>query len=273
MTSGFLDRDGVRLWYEELGRPEGTPVLLVMGGGGSVVWWPPELIQGLVGAGCRVIQFDNRDVGLSTHVDPATATYGIDAMAGDAMAVLDAVGIDAAHLVGVSMGAMVCLAAALLHPHRVRSLALISSTPGPDARLPKGDGSVFDCFDQPAKNAEAIAEQTVAFCRAIAGSRFAFDAPYYRAVVAADHARGTNLSASYVPSASSRIDDLARIQAPTLVVHGTEDPIYPYGHAEVLAKGIPKATLVRWDGVGHELPPPLLADLLRRLTEHITGAR
>jgi pimeloyl-ACP methyl ester carboxylesterase len=151
MSSGFLDRDDVRLWYEELGRPEGAPVLLVMGGGGSVVWWPPELIQGLVGAGYRVIQFDSRDVGLSTHVDAATAMYGIDAMAGDAMAVLDVVGINGAHLVGVSMGGMVCLAAALLHPHRVRSLALISSTPGPDPRLPKGDGSVFACFDHPAK--------------------------------------------------------------------------------------------------------------------------
>ena len=273
MSSGFLDRDDVRLWYEELGRPEGAPVLLVMGGGGSVVWWPPELIQGLVGAGYRVIQFDSRDVGLSTHVDAATAMYGIDAMAGDAMAVLDVVGIDGAHLVGVSMGGMVCLAAALLHPHRVRSLALISSTPGPDPRLPKGDGSVFACFDHPANTAEEIAEQTVELCRAIAGSRFEFDEQHYRAVVAADHARGTNLSVSYVPSASSRVDDLARIQAPTLVVHGTEDPIYPYGHGEVLAKGIPKATLVRWDGVGHELPPPLLPDLIRRLTEHITSAR
>ena len=108
MAAGYVDTNGVRLWYEELGRPDGAPVLLVMGGGASVVWWPPELVQGLVGAGYRVVQFDNRDVGLSTHVDWASAPYGIEDMAGDAMGVLDAVGIDAAHLVGVSVGGMVC---------------------------------------------------------------------------------------------------------------------------------------------------------------------
>jgi pimeloyl-ACP methyl ester carboxylesterase len=85
MAAGYMDTNGVRLWYEELGRPDGAPVLLVMGGGASVVWWPPELLQGLVGAGYRVVQFDNRDVGLSTHVDWASAPYGIQDMAGDAM--------------------------------------------------------------------------------------------------------------------------------------------------------------------------------------------
>jgi pimeloyl-ACP methyl ester carboxylesterase len=104
MAAGYVDTNGVRLWYEELGRPDGAPVLLVMGGGASVVWWPPELLQGLVGAGYRVVQFDNRDTGLSSYVDWASAPYGIQDMAGDAMGVLDGVGIDAAHLVGVSVG-------------------------------------------------------------------------------------------------------------------------------------------------------------------------
>ena len=132
MAAGYVDTNGVRLWYEELGRPDGAPVLLVMGGGASVVWWPPELLQGLVGAGYRVVQFDNRDVGRSSYVDWASAPYGIQDMAGDAMGVLDAVGIDAAHLVGVSVGGMICQAAALQYPDRVRSLTLISTTPGPD---------------------------------------------------------------------------------------------------------------------------------------------
>jgi pimeloyl-ACP methyl ester carboxylesterase len=91
MAAGYVDTDGVRLWYEELGRPDGAPLLLVMGGGASVVWWPPELLQGLVGAGYRVVQFDNRDTGLSSYVDWASAPYGIEDMAGDAMGVLDAV--------------------------------------------------------------------------------------------------------------------------------------------------------------------------------------
>lgn len=271
MTQGYVDTDGVRLWYEELGRADGPPVLPVMGGGASVVWWPAELIQGLVDAGYRVVQFDNRDVGLSTHVDWASAPYGIDDMADDAVRVLDAVGIEAAHLVGVSVGGMVGQAFALRHSDRLRSLILISTTPGPDPRLSSGDDSVFAGLDRPVETDEDAVELEVDFCRAVAGSRFEFDDRYYRDLAAADLARGTN-SAPGMPSASSRMDDLARIRVPTLVVHGTEDPIYPYDHAEILAEGIPRATLVRWDGVGHELPPPLVPELTRTAIQHINAA-
>jgi pimeloyl-ACP methyl ester carboxylesterase len=268
MAAGYVDRDGVRLWYEELGRPEGAPVLLVMGGGASVVWWPAELLRRLVGAGYRVVQFDNRDTGLSSYVDWDSAPYAVEDMAGDAMAVLDAVGIDAAHLVGVSVGGMVCQVAALRAPGRVRSLTLISTTPGPDPRLSAGDDSVFAGLDRPVETHEDVAELEVDFCRAVAGTRFAFDERYYRDIIAADLARGMNPAAN-PPSASSRIDELPRIQAPTLVIHGTEDPIYPFDHAEILAKGIPRATLVRWEGVGHEQPPQLVPELSRLVIRHI----
>jgi pimeloyl-ACP methyl ester carboxylesterase len=271
MAAGYVDTDGVRLWYEERGQPDGTPVLLVMGRGASVVWWPPELIQGLVGAGYRVVQFDNRDTGLSSYVDWASAPYGIEDMTGDAMGVLDAVGVDAAHLVGVSLGGMVTQTAALQYPDRVRSLTLISTSPGPDPRLSPGDDSVFAGLDRPVETDEDIAELVVDVCRAVAGSRFAFDEQHYRDLIAADLARGVNPEA-IAPAASSRIDELARIQVPALVVHGTEDPVYPYDHAEVLVKGIPKATLVRWEGVGHEQPPHLVPELTRLVIQHIDAA-
>jgi pimeloyl-ACP methyl ester carboxylesterase len=271
MAAGYVDTNGVRLWYEELGRHDGAPVLLVMGRGASVVWWPPELLQGLVGAGYRVVQFDNRDTGLSSYVDWASAPYGIEDMAGDAMGVLDAVGIDAAHLVGVSVGGMVAQAAALQDPDRVRSLTLISTTPGPDPRLAPGDKAVFAGLDRPVETDADIVELVVEVGRAVAGSRFAFDEQHYRDVVAADLARGVN-PAVIAPSASSRMDELARIQVPTLVVHGTEDPVYPYAHAEVLARGIPTATLVRWEGVGHEQPPQLIPELTRLVIQHIDAA-
>jgi pimeloyl-ACP methyl ester carboxylesterase len=192
MAAGYVDTNGVRLWYQQLGRADGAAVLLVMGGGASVVWWPPELLGGLVGAGYRVIQFDNRDTGLSSHVDPVET----------------------------------------------------------DAD---------------------IAELEVEFCRAVVGSRFAFDEQHYRDIVAADLARGMNPAAN-APAASSRIDQLARIRVPTLVVHGTEDPVYPFDHAEVLAAGIPEATLVRWEGVGHEQPPPLVPELTRLVIQHLDAA-
>jgi pimeloyl-ACP methyl ester carboxylesterase len=268
MASGFVETNGVRLWFEELGPAEGPPVVLVGGGGASVLWWPEGLERGLVAAGCRVVQFDSRDVGLSTHIDWATAPYGIDDMAADTVGLLDALAIPAAHLVGISVGGMVCQATALGFPDRVRSLTLLSTTPGPDPRLSSGDPAVFDGLDRPVETDEDAAELDVDFYRAVAGSRFPFDERYCREVALADQARGTNRNPG-MPSASSRVDALDRIAAPTLVVHGTEDPIFPYDHAETLARGIPRATLVTWDGVGHELPPPLVPELTAAITAHI----
>lgn len=270
MASGFVETNGVRLWFEELGPAEGPPVVLVSGGGASVVWWPPELVPGLVDAGCRVVQFDNRDVGLSTHLDWATAPYGIDDMAVDTVGLLDALDIPAAHLVGFSVGGTVCQATALAFPDRVRSLTLLSTSPGPDRRLTPSDPAVFAGLDRPVETDEDAAEMDVDFSRAVAGSRFPFDEAYYRQVAVADQARGTNHHPG-MPSASSRVDDLGRIQAPTLVVHGTEDPIYPYDHAETLVNGIPHTTLVTWDGVGHELPPPLVAELVSTIAGHVAA--
>jgi pimeloyl-ACP methyl ester carboxylesterase len=269
--AGYADSQDVRLWYEVLGPPGGPPVLLVPGGGASVVWWPPGLVDGLVGAGCRVVQFDGRDTGLSTHVDWERAPYGLEEMAGDALAVLDAAGVHAAHWLGISMGGMVCQVAALRHPDRVLSLTLVSTTPGPDPRLGAGDGSVFAGLDRPVDSDDDFVQLQVDFCRAVAGSRFPFDEPLYREVAAADVARGTNPDPG-VPSASSRLDDLGRIRAPTLVVHGTEDPISPYDHGEALAAGIPGATLVSWEGVGHEQPPQLIPELVEMVVRHVRGA-
>jgi pimeloyl-ACP methyl ester carboxylesterase len=235
------------------------------------VWWPRRLVQGLVDAGCRVVQFDNRDVGLSTHMDWNTAPYGIEDMAGDTVGLLDALDVEAAHLVGMSVGGMVCQAVALHHPDRVRSLTLISTTPGPDARLSFGDSSVYVGLDRPIETEQDAIEVEVDFCRAVAGSRFAFDEQHYRELATADQARGTNPDPG-MPRASSRVDDLGRIQVPTLVVHGTEDPVYPYDHGEALAAGIPRATLATWEGVGHELPPPLMPELTRLLVEHVDHA-
>jgi pimeloyl-ACP methyl ester carboxylesterase len=267
--AGYTDSDGVQLWYEDRGPEDGPVVLLVSGGGASVVWWPAELLSGLVAAGCRVVQFDNRDTGLSTHVDPGAAPYRLDDMVDDALAVLAASGVDGpAHWLGVSMGGMVCQAAALAHPDRVVSLTLVSTTPGPDSRLTAGDPSVFDGLDRPIETDEDFIALQLDFCRAVAGSRFPFAEEHYREITAADAARGTN-RAPGAPSASSRLDDLGRIRAPTLVVHGTEDPVYPFAHAEALAAGIPDATLVPWEGVGHEQPPELIPELVDLVTQHV----
>jgi len=121
MAEGHATANGLRLWYEAGGRPGGAPVILIMGVDSSAIWWPPELVDALVAAGYRVVRFDNRDVGLSTYLDDSGPPYGLDEMAGDAVGLLDALALDSAHFVGMSLGGMISQHLALRYPDRVRS--------------------------------------------------------------------------------------------------------------------------------------------------------
>ncbi|RYZ07459.1 MAG: alpha/beta hydrolase [Myxococcales bacterium] len=275
MAQGHVEHRGIRLWYDVLGPSDGAAVMLVMGVGASSLWWPRELTSALVSAGFRVVLFDNRDIGLSTHVDYERAPYGLSDMALDTTQLMDALGIASAHLVGMSLGGMIAQLIALEAPERVLSLALISSTPGPDERLSPPTAAFLELVSRPPDLSLSALEQQLAFCRAFVGPRFPFDEPFYRSLIAADIARGTNLNSSQgrVPmSAGSRLDSLPRIAAPTLVVHGGQDPLFPPEHAQALARGIGSAQLVSWEGVGHELPPPLVPELTRLLVQHLVRA-
>jgi pimeloyl-ACP methyl ester carboxylesterase len=273
-VEGHIDMGGVRLWYGDAGSAVGPPVLLVMGVDASALWWPPPLIEALVGAGHRVVRFDNRDIGLSTHVDFEAAPYGVDDMVADALGLLDALHIQRAHLVGVSVGGVLGQLAALRHPDRVASLTLVSSTPGPDERLSGPTGALLAFFNRPRPPERDWARSTLEFCRVLSGSRFPFDEGHYRELIAADLARGTNPDCHHgeLSPAPSRVDALATIRAPTLVIHGTEDPLFPFDHAEAMAGAMSGATLVPWRGVGHEQPPPLVPEWSRLLIEHIGAA-
>lgn len=273
MAEGYADANGLRLWFEERGRTDGAPVVLAMGVDASALWWPPELVDALAGAGYRVVRFDSRDIGLSSYLDPATPPYGLPEMAADAVGLLDALGIDSAHYLGMSLGGMIGQHLALRHPERLRSLTLLSTTPGPDERLSPPTDALMDFFAAPPD--EDPLEYALDFCRALAGSGTPFDEPYYRALLAADAERGMNPNSRHglIPeSAASRLDDLANVGVPTLVVHGTEDPLFPYDHARALARTIPGASLVPWEGVGHELPPERALELSRLLIRHIGPA-
>jgi len=276
MAEGYVETNGVRLWYEERGNTNDPAVVLIMGATASAISWPDELLDAFVDAGFRVVRFDNRDIGLSTHVDYATNPYTLDDMGADTVGVLDALGIERAHLVGASMGGMISQVVALAHPERVRSLGLLITTPGPaDDRLSPMSEEVMTVALRQADTDDEVAQRTVDLWRVLTGSRFPFDEDLYREMAANDAARGTNPNSSHgvaVQMSPSRIDALTAVEVPTLIVHGTEDPILPYDHAEALHKAIPGSTLVTWEGVGHELPAPLLPELVTLLIDHLRAA-
>ena len=270
MAEERIESNGVRLWYEEIGPAAGPPVLLVMGAGASAIWWPPEVVERLVGAGFRVIRFDNRDIGLSTYVPADAPDYTLQDMVGDTLGLLNGVGIESAHLAGVSLGGMIIQALALQYPERARSLCLISSTPGPDDRLSPPAERLMAFFETPA-DPDPI-EQELRIGRAFAGTRFPMDEVAYRKLLVADRTRGTNPSSRQGPalrSATSRLEALERLRVLIFVVHGTEDPVFLYDHAEALARAIRSARLVPWKGVGHEMPKQLMSELGDLLVEHV----
>jgi pimeloyl-ACP methyl ester carboxylesterase len=271
VSEGFVSVNGVRLWWEQRGDPAGVPILMVNGAGGSAISWRPELLNGLVAEGRRVVRFDNRDIGLSSHIHYAVAPYTLDDMATDTVELLDALAVSNVHLVGSSLGGMISQVVSVRHPERVLSLTLLSTSPGPDERLSPPDPRLVEILTRVTNTPEDAMQCVLELFRALTGSRFSFDAAYYRQRVIADAARGTNLNSAHVRvalKARSRLDALMGLQLRTLIVHGSEDPVIPFDHAEAMAKAIPGSKLVRWEGVGHEMPIQMIPELVGAIIDH-----
>jgi pimeloyl-ACP methyl ester carboxylesterase len=254
------------------------PILLVSGADAHCTRWTPTLIEPLVALGHRVVRYDHRDSGLSTKV-PVDVGYTLDALADDALTVMDAHGIDRAHVIGRSMGGMVGQVLALDHAERVATLTLVCSTPGlGDERLPVAEDWLLDrmterLFAGPphveTDRAAWIVEQDEMF----AGTRFAEPTASRIRTAVAEVARCWYPESGHgaaVGASPSRLDRLDDIGVPTLVVHGTADPVFSVDHALALAEGIPGADLWLVEDLGHELPDGLVPDLVDRLREHLT---
>jgi len=273
-------------------------VLLVMGLGMQLVAWPPDMVQGLVQAGYRVVRFDNRDIGLSQHFDalgtppvmwtamklrfglPVRPPYTLRDMALDAVGVLDALGIRQAHVVGASMGGMIAQRVALVAPERVLSLTSIMSSSGA-RKLPPPRPDVLRLLLQrpPNRSRQAMIDHSVRLLTAIGSPAFPTPEAEMRAHLgeAMDrsfHPAGTLRQMVAVGSDVTRALELARIATPTLVLHGRADPLVPYACGEDTARRIAGARLVGIDGMGHDLPPGvverLMAELLPHLATHTT---
>jgi pimeloyl-ACP methyl ester carboxylesterase len=271
---------GVELCTEAFGSPGHPAVLLVMGIAGSMLWWDEAFCAMLAARGRHVIRYDQRDTGRSVTYDVGRPGYtGADLVA-DAARVLDGHELPAAHVVGVSAGGALAQVLAIDHPERVRSLVLISTSSvlGDDrAPLPGPSNELMRFFEMPRPDVadrDAAVEHLVAYQRVLAGGRRPFDERYARDLVRRDMSRAR----SY-PSAQNheQIDGatpggrLADISAPTLVVHGTADPMFPPEHGEALAAAIPGARLLLIDGAGHGVEPTDWETLAGAIAGHTAG--
>ena len=280
MSEGKIESNGIQIWYEDFGDKKHPAVLLIMGAGGQAIAWPMELINPLVEAGHHVVRFDNRDVGLSTWIDDFQANaYTLDDMAGDAIALMDALRIDRAHVIGVSMGGMIAQLLAIHHPDRVLSLTSWMSTysmsdPDVPAMAPEVQDLVAKSMTSPPQTGEEMLESSMAMSRLLSGSRFPFNEEAFLAAAEVSSARGQNPKNNHGPaalSAPSRLDALRNLDVPTLIIHGDEDPIINHFHGVVCAKVIPGARLHTQKGVGHEIPLGILPETLPVLLDHIGG--
>jgi pimeloyl-ACP methyl ester carboxylesterase len=264
-------------------------VLLIMGLGMQLVAWPPALVQGLVDAGYRVVRHDNRDMGLSQHFDhlgkpnvmwasvkyklglTITPPYSVQDMALDAVGVLDALQIDKAHIVGVSMGGMIAQRVAIAAPSRVLSLTSIMSSSGARG-LPQAKPSVVRAlFSRPKSSAlEAVADYYVNFFKIIGSPGFPTDPVETRERILLGlkrsyHPEGTLRQMVAIAADAKRPEELAKITCPTLVIHGNDDPLVPYGNGVDTAKRIKGAELISIAGMGHDLPPGVVIKILEKI--------
>jgi pimeloyl-ACP methyl ester carboxylesterase len=275
--------NGLQLEVEDVGARDAPPLLLVMGLGMQLTGWPDEFVAALLERGFRVIRFDNRDAGLSDGLDaagvpsiplaalrhlarlPVRSPYGVADMAEDARGVLDALGIARAHLCGASLGGMIAQHLAARHPERVASLALLMTSAGA-RRLPGPTSPARRALlSRPrSRAADVLVEHSIGVFTAIGSPGFRMPPATMRERAAASIARAYRPAGSArqllaIASDGDRTPLLARIQAPTLVVHGVDDPLIPIEHGRDLLRRIPGAVGDFIDGMGHDLPLQLLA--------------
>lgn len=289
--------NGIDIWCEDFGREADPAILLIMGIGTSGVAWPDELCERLVSSGFRVVRYDNRDTGLSSYIDFSRNPYTLADMAADAVGLLDALGIPAAHVVGASMGGMVAQEMAINHPERVLSLASMISTPAiPDPSNPMGYSGglpgmkpellavMMESAGQPVTTREERIEASLKLYKALAGTRQPVDdkllramkereldrLPDERSMAAITEGESSPNQAAAISASRDRVELLASVSVPTVVVHGSEDPIFPYEHGVATAKAVPGAKFISVEGMGHELPD--LPELATIILENIAAA-
>jgi pimeloyl-ACP methyl ester carboxylesterase len=260
LAERMIEANGVELCTEAFGDPADAPILLIMGIGASMLWWEEDFCWMLAGAGRFVMRYDHRDTGRSVTYEPGRPEYTGADLTADAVGVLDGFGIPAAHLVGVSAGGGIAQEVALDSADRVLSLILISTSPATpsDHDLPPPTpefGRFVATAEVDRSNPDSVIEYLVDYSRILAGGERAFDETRVRELVRRDIERARDFAAvqnhDLMSHGEGSLKPLSSITSPTLVIHGTADPMFPIEHGEALAEEIPGARLLRLEGAGH----------------------
>jgi pimeloyl-ACP methyl ester carboxylesterase len=278
-----LEANGITLAYQTYGDESATPLLLVMGLATQMLGWHEEFCGQLVDAGFFVVRFDNRDIGLSSHMTDAgmpdlqqmflnprsVASYTLEDMADDTAGLLDGLGITAAHVVGASMGGMIAQTLAIRHPQRVLSLTSIMSTPSPQIGPPTQEAAAV-LLAPAAKDREAAVERAVATYRVIGSPGYPLDTDELRrsAGLAYDRAfdpAGVVRQLAAIQASGDRTEGLRGVTAPTVVLHGESDPLVQPDGGRATAAAVPGAKLVTYPGMGHNLPRELWPDVVAEI--------
>lgn len=286
--------NGIEIEYETRGAAGGYPLLLVRGLGTQLIQWDERFCSRLVETGHHVVLFDNRDVGLSTHFHAAgtpdlakilaartsgsvpDVAYSLDEMAGDLVGVMDALGIDSAHVAGMSMGGMIAQQAAILFPRRLRSLTSIMSTTGEPGLPGPTPEAGLALSTPPPRDRAAYIDYSARTQRSFSGRGFAFDEAGWRVLAGRVFDRcfdpaGIARQMAAVVASGSRREALAGVTTPTLVLHGSDDPLIPPAGGEATARAIPGARFHRIEGMGHDLPEGAWPEIVSRITDHTTA--
>jgi pimeloyl-ACP methyl ester carboxylesterase len=287
--------NGIDICYEIFGDAGAEPLLLIMGLGAQMIHWDDDFCRQLAARGFRVIRFDNRDIGKSSKMTggkrltplelikfrflkiPVDAPYKLPDMAKDTVGLMDALGIKSAHLVGVSMGGMIAQETAISFPQRVRSLTSIMSTTGnPKVPPPTREAAAILMAPPPATKEEYF-ERFAKTWKILRVGSFPQDEALDRSRAERTYERGLNPAGvgrqlRAIMASGSRKERLASVKVPTLVIHGTVDPLVPPEGGKDTAASIPGAKLLMVEGMGHALPIPMWPQIIDAIDKHAHGA-
>lgn len=278
-----VEANGIEIAYETFGKATKPPILLVMGLGTQMIAWPDEVCKGLAKQGFFVVRFDNRDVGLSTHMQDRAPSmvdvvvrrkqppYTIDDLAADTVGLMDALGLDSVHLVGASMGGFIAQTVAIRHPRRIRSLTLIMTSTG-SRRVGNPKPALFSRLTKRRVTADrrSAQEATLETFRIIGSKGYAFDEEYLMDMAGESYDRahdpgGYLRQMAAIATQSDRTDDLRRLRVPALVIHGLHDPLVAVSGGLAAAKLLRNAKFVGFSGMGHDLPRELWPEFVQEI--------